>query len=47
MPELFKGLDYFGKLLQNRSLSRLLVYTGDKFQIRTETTVVPWKEFGK
>lgn len=47
MPNLFKGLNYYEKISENRDLGKYLVYGGVESQKRTVATVVPWKDFGR
>jgi hypothetical protein len=46
MPELFKGLNFFGKESGLLNLNRIMVYAGKEKQIRTAANVVPWFDFG-
>ena len=46
MPDLFKGLNFFGKESGLQNLNKILVYAGKETQIRTVANVVPWFDFG-
>ena len=47
MPNLFKGLNFYEKISEKTSLSKYLVYGGNKRQERSAATVVPWRNFGE